>query len=51
MEFDISRENDKEYLKQYYQSRIKRWSGNPKGNKVVARYQKAIKSLNNGKEG
>ena len=50
MEFDISRENDKEYLIEYYQSRIKRWNGNPDGVEIVDRYKKAIKKLNNGKE-
>lgn len=45
-EFDETKENDKEYLKEYYQSRIDYWKDKPNSDAIVKNYKKGLKKLN-----
>lgn len=45
-EFDETKENDKEYLKEYYQSKIDYWEDKPNSELIVKKYKKALKKLN-----
>lgn len=46
MEFDETKENDKDYLKEYYQSKIDYWKDKPNSELIVKRYKKALIRLN-----
>lgn len=47
LQWDDSKAEDKEFLKMWYQSRVDKWSKQPKeiGGKIVAHYKKAIREL------
>lgn len=45
-EFDETKENDKEYLKEYYQSKIDYWKDKPNSELIVKNYKKGLKKLN-----
>ena len=47
LQWDDSKEEDKEFLKMWYQSRVDKWSKQPKemGGKIVSHYKKAIREL------
>lgn len=47
LQWDDSKAEDKEFLKTWYQSRVDKWSKQPKeiGGKIVAHYKKAIREL------
>lgn len=49
MEFDESKQGDRKYLIQYYQSVIDRWNGKPNSKKIIQHFKKVIKQLEAGK--